>query len=221
LSSMRVVVAIGDVVGSRESPDRMALQAALVAAVAAVNREARTRAPEALLSPYTVTLGDEVQCVYGDPAGAALDVIAFKGKMLPHQLRFCLGVGELTTKINQREAIGMDGPAFHVARDGIEELKRDRSTSLAVKAQPGIDVELEDCMLKLIDTSVEGWRAARFDIFRSTHRHVAVKDMARELGLSPVAVYKNLSDGRVALHLRAAEAVGRSLAERLRQPSPP
>jgi hypothetical protein len=212
---MHVVVAIGDIIASRQSTNRKALQTQLVATVATVNRSVRAASPGALLSPYTVTLGDEVQCVYGEPSNAIIDVIAFKARMQPHEMRFCIGLGELTTGLNKRAAIGMDGPAFYRAREGIDELKKDDSISLSVKAQHGIDVSLEDASVKLIDAAMQDWRLARFQILLALLNGDSVKKIARELDISATAVYKNISDGRLALLTEAAEATGRSLQRRL------
>ncbi len=217
------VVVIGDIVGSRAVSDRKALQRQLAAAVSHVN--ARLAAASALLSPYTITLGDEIQAVYSHPASVILDVISIQGEMLPHRMRFCIGLGAITTRINKAAAIGMDGPAFHSSRAGIDELKRTGDNFLAVKAEEGVEVDLEDCAARLLDARVRAWRANRFKVFmadvqcahgESVRRPDAQKVAAR-IGISATAVYKNRAEGQIELVTRASTSIGRSLSNKVSQ----
>ncbi|HVZ87680.1 MAG TPA: SatD family protein [Polyangia bacterium] len=211
------VVVIGDVIASRASPDRKALQEELTRGAALANQLAH-RAAEPL-SPYTITLGDEVQAVYARPSNVVVDILAFQSALWPVKMRFCVGLGSITTKLNTRAAIGMDGPAFYCAREGIEELKNDRTSSLAVKAERGIDVSVEDSAIRLIHASMASWRETRFKLFLALLRGADVKEIPGHLGISLTAAYKNLSDGRIALLIDAAKAIGASLERKL-VPSP-
>ena len=214
---MRVVVVIGDIVASRSIKDRKSLQAKLEACVDAANHE-RVRD---LLSPYTITLGDEVQSVYSRPKTAVLDVLAFKARFkalepeLAREMRFCIGIGEITTRLNKRAAIGMDGPAFYCAREGIDALKKDAKSTLAVQGEQGIDVTLEDSALKLIDFEMSAWRTTRFQVFLALLSGTPVKSISKQLGLSQVAVYKNISEGRLHLIANTATTLGNSLQQKL------
>jgi hypothetical protein len=221
------VVVIGDIVGSRDVADRKTLQHQLATAVSRMNARLSTSA--ALLSPYTITLGDEIQAVYARPWSVILDVITLQGEMLPHKMRFCIGIGAITTRINKVAAIGMDGPAFHIARAGIDELKRDGDVSLAVKAEGNVDVDLEDSAVKLLDVQVREWRPNRFKVFmadlptaaaESTDKADAKKVAAR-IGITVTAVYKNRVDGRIELLIRASRSIGRSLSKKVsKRPRP-
>lgn len=186
---------------------------------------ARLAPSAALLSPYTITLGDEIQAVYARPWSVILDVITLQGEMLPHKMRFSIGVGAITTRINKVAAIGMDGPAFHMARAGIDELKSDGDTLLAVKAEGNVDVDLEDSAVKLLDIQVREWRPNRFKVFmadlptaaaESTDKADAKKVAAR-IGITVTAVYKNRVDGRIELLIRASRSIGRSLSKKVSQ----
>src|SRR6266540_3458015 len=127
---MKVVVVIADVVRSREIRDRSTFQRHLKKTVGALS----ARHPD-LLSPYTVTLGDEFQAVYERAERVFRDFCVLQRMLCPHRIRFAIGVGVLTTPLNHRMSIGMDGPAFHLARRGMEELKQ--SGSLLRVVMPG------------------------------------------------------------------------------------
>jgi hypothetical protein len=217
------IVVIGDIVGSRDVADRKALQHQLATAVSRMN--ARLAPAAALLSPYTITLGDEIQAVYARPGSVILDVIRLQGEMLPHRMRFCVGLGAITTRINKVAAIGMDGPAFHVARAGIEELKSAGDASLAVKAEANIDVDLEDSAAKLLDVQVRAWRPNRFKVFMAdlpaglaeSADKADARKVAARIGITVTAVYKNRVDGRIELLIRASRSIGRSLSKKVSQ----
>jgi len=127
---------IGDIISSREVEERHALQAALEEAFQALNDpgESASGPPdpsaEALLSPFTLTLGDEFQAVYKNADRVIRDSLYILEAAHPHQVRFSYGVGTMDTDINTDQAIGMDGPAFHRARDGIEALKEEKEDYL-------------------------------------------------------------------------------------------
>lgn len=218
----KYVVVIGDIVGSRAVADRKTLQRQLAAAVSRINR--RLAKAAALLSPYTITLGDEIQAVYAHPASVVLDVVSLLGDLLPHRMRFCVAVGAIATGINKVAAIGMDGPAFHMARAGIDELKAaGDGSSLTVKAEEGLDVDLEDCTARLLDIHLRQWRPNRFKVLNAELPAAAdesverpdAKEVAAVIGITATAVYKNRVDGHIDLIARAAHSVGRSLAEKV------
>lgn len=81
----------------------------------------------ALLSPYTITLGDEFQAVYKAGSRVVEDLLFISRSLFPVSLRIALGIDDIATDINTKEAIGMDGPAFHAARDGLNNVKEEKS----------------------------------------------------------------------------------------------
>ena len=84
---------IADIVGSPNLEERGQAQSRVIRVLYDVNRRGRP-----IVSPHILTLDDEFQAV------------------------FSCGVGEITTAINTAQALGMDGPAFYAARDGLEDL---------------------------------------------------------------------------------------------------
>lgn len=110
---------IGDIIQSKQLLDRAGVQARLAEALRAVNRSYEA----ALASDGTITLGDEFQCLLSTPVPAFDLVEEIQRRMHPVRLRFGIGVGEITTPISRRLAIGADGPAYHYARAMLERMK--------------------------------------------------------------------------------------------------
>lgn len=201
------LVLIADIRDSRRLPDRQATQARLHEVLMQLN----TAAPDRLASPYTITLGDEFQTVLlrGDTVFA--DIVYVMSAMHPVTLRFALATGTLDTPINPDQAIGMDGPAFHAARKAIEHLK----TTDGVLAIVHGDSEAGDALLDdLLDDLVEGslgllnhhlrkWKPSRLAVLSGLLNDMGVPTIARHLGMSEQAVYKNMRAGELehVIHL--------------------
>ena len=109
------VALIGDLVSSREHPDRAAVQQALVRALAEV---------EALVpsvQPLDVTLGDEFQGAYATVADAALAALLVRLALLPEvDTRYGLGRGSFTVFDADRDLVSQDGPAWWAARSAVD-----------------------------------------------------------------------------------------------------
>lgn len=111
-----VIALIGDLVASRRisAARRGALQGKLQTLLTRFNQEYAT----ALLSEFVITTGDEFQAVLRDPCVIPDVVWEIQARLPQPQIRIGVGFGELYTPLRP-VAIGMDGPAFHAAREAI------------------------------------------------------------------------------------------------------
>lgn len=219
-----VLVVIGDLIDSRRAPDRSALQARFIEAT----RRCNVGNAE-LRSPYTVTLGDEFQVVLGGARHLFCDLTRLTAELLgapdpvtaepsSTNIRYSIAVGKLTTPINPSQAIAMDGPAFYAARLGIEQLKQSRATFLVSGLGEALD-ELCNGLLSLVSHEMERWQRRRHWILVERMRRAEVTAIAERLGVSPAAVYKNLTRGGVDLVCRNLLAVARVLDAALQSAS--
>lgn len=186
---MRYLVLIGDIVESRQSSQRDLLQRKLAGVLQALNADAHS-----LVSPYTLTLGDEFQGVFRGVDNIFEHMFIILGTLHPVAVRFSWAVGAISTDINADSAVGMDGPAFYAARDGVNALK----ASGEVCALAGLDVRdqpLANAALRVVSHQLGKWRATRHRVMGSLLAGRKVQDIARELAISEQAVYKNISSG--------------------------
>lgn len=190
---MRVVALIGDMVASRNQADRRKGQEMLQAACESLNNRA---AEFGLLSPLTLTLGDEFQALFNHAEQVWRCVVALEAAMAPVAIRFALGVGEITTEINTQQALGMDGPAFYHARDGIVALKKTghRYTVQGLDSDGSAPLWLQPT-LDLVSHQRQKWQANRVHILAGMMAGKPVAEMAESLGISEQAVYANIRDG--------------------------
>jgi hypothetical protein len=117
---------IGDVVASRNHPDRAQLQASVAAALAASN--AATEA----LQPLQLTIGDEFQGLYGRLEQALATTLLVRLHLIPSaDVRFGVGWGMLTRYDPDIAPLGQDGPAWWAAREAIATIARLEHTRAA------------------------------------------------------------------------------------------
>ena len=199
------ICVIGDLVASREIDERRVFQEKLGKFLRSIDRSHT-------ISPYTITLGDEFQAVYADPSELFADLICIQSFTYPIRVRFGIGVGELTTRINDRNALGMDGPAFLGAREAITTLKKSgryyRVEGLSGLAAIGVNLSLD-----LVSHLSATWKENRLKITAALLEGKRPLKIAEAMVISDSAVYKNIDAGALetvvaTFHHIAAQLTG-------------
>lgn len=190
----KLLVLIGDIEDSQsvQDGDRKALQEVLSDKLQALNEEYK----EGIVSPYTITLGDEFQAVFNSADVIFVQMLKIMSVIYPMGVRFSLAVGEIDTPINSEQAIGMDGPAFHEARNGIKMLKESGyifNIGFEDKASPGL--KIINNSLQLLSGRIRGWNKRRLIILHMMKEGYDYKEISEALGISTPAFYKNKDAG--------------------------
>ena len=143
---------IGDIISSKTLPDRSFIQNNLKIVLAKANKTF----DEEIASLFAVTLGDELQGIL-KRAARVFDIIEFiQRKMHPVRLRFGIGLDEIYTEIDPEMPIGADGPAFHKARDMINDVRKKQNSLLSY--QPEIFFRSRQCDDELINAAAVLYR---------------------------------------------------------------
>lgn len=199
------VVVIGDIVGSRELPDRASVQDRYREAIEAFNERAMSR----LAAPLELTGGDEAKTILEDPS-AALDVVTeLSDAMYPVTLAWGIGRGPIHTSWVP-EVGRLDGPCFHRARRAIDEASREGIWASAAGFS-SLDDQVLTALFRLIGALRASWTESQVRSIRAV-RDRSQKEAAREIGLTESGISKSLR--RAQFHdVRAGEAaVGELLA---------
>ena len=189
---IRNIVLVGDLVASRRIAERSAVQERLRACLRQLNSKKR----EGLVSPYTITLGDEFQAVFSTPDRLFRDALTVLIALYPVEVRFSFAIGEISTAINTKQAIGMDGPAFHEARATIDRLKKTKSL-FAIASPDGAGLTLINQSLALVSHTIGKWPRNRLELLRGLTENHTVKQLARDLRVTDKAVYKSIDAGAI------------------------
>lgn len=143
-------------------------------------------------SPYTVTLGDEFQAVLSRADHFFQHAWKIMAALYPVKVRFSVGIGEIATPINHKQALGMDGPAFHIARDGIEFLKEHGFIfKVSLQDQKTAVLSALNNSLYLFSGQLRRWNKNRLSILYMLEKGMDYKEITGDLGISEPAFYKN------------------------------
>lgn len=169
-------IVMADVIGSR-SYDGMKLSAELGRLVAQCNGLFK----EEILSPYTVTLGDEFQGVAASLRTAVESIIYLEEELLTSapffQLRYVVVFGQIETPINPEIAHGMVGPGLALAREMLEDHHRGRPR-FQFRLNHESECELNS-LFRLLDSIESDW---------GVKDHCLVGELIREPDDKTVAV---------------------------------
>lgn len=183
------IAVIGDLIDSKKISNRFEFQKRFAENLDQVNQWQAE-------SPYTLTLGDEFQALYTDAQGLFYDLFHIRECIYPVRCRFSIAIGEITTPINSKRAIGMDGPAFHRAREAIEHLKK-TGRQLSIVGLPEERNHLFHPAINILWASTENWNRNRLKILRMEHDQNWNEPATYELGISERAINKNIREGQL------------------------
>ena len=120
-----MVILMADIVGSSKRKGK-ALMNDFKVAVALVNKKDKHR----IVSPLTITLGDEFQGIIKNAQSALQIVFDLEQYLMrlksPFKLRYVIYEGEIETQLNRKNAYEMLGPGLTQARDALVALKSSR-----------------------------------------------------------------------------------------------
>ena len=182
---MEVIAIIADIVRSKKIEDRKNFQLKLKNELDKVNISSN-----GIISPYTITIGDEFQAVYNNGENILNDIINLLTIMQPVKIRFAIGFSTIETEINSQEAIGMDGPAFHVARNGINELKKNKYSLIQFYGKHFSKKPLINNGLKYSMSIMDDWKKNTLLIFNELLKGKPIKEIVPIVKISQRGVYK-------------------------------
>lgn len=157
-------------------------------------------------SPYTLTLGDEFQAVYTKPKDLFRDLIFIEKNLYPVRIRLSISAGKITTSLNKKQAIGMDGPVFHNARDRINELKKS-SYRYIISTDNNQDLDLYNSVLKLISKEIGSWKPTRYDVLLALLENKSIKEISKIVKISEQSVYKNIEAASIDILIKIFKSI--------------
>lgn len=197
-----------DVVRSRRAKDRPALQARLFETAQQTNNRWR----KALASRFIITHGDEAQgMLLWEGRAALLGCIEdWVDGLLPHKLRFGIGVGRLDTPV-RADAIGMDGEAWHRASDAVRTARSQRKHFAMIGTTADADRALT-ALANLLLTIRYEWTEKQTEAIRHVARARTQAEAARKMGIAAATLSRHLSAAKWDVYREGREAFSALLA---------
>lgn len=204
MASNRYLAIIGDIVNSKQitGEQRKQVQYRLENTLDSVNQLYR----DFIVSDFLITLGDEFQGLLR-PNAPLYEIISRivegmnaesdKGKFV--EVRFGIGLGRVLTDI-KRVALGMDGPAFHYARQALVISHSRKGHAIVFKAEPNTIAEEDEttlnALLGLLAVSRKFWihKVSKFNkILPYLRENKNQKDIASLLNCTQPLVSKQVA----------------------------
>jgi hypothetical protein len=196
-------VLMGDIVDSENSPSLNAVHRAFNAAIDSANDKHVAN----IVSPLTITLGDEFQGLLTGLAHAwdAAADLSMKLMLAKISCRFVIGVAELETPLNTKKAWNMMGGGLSAARDKLND-KRPRNAYRFSLPNDWIMESLLDAVGETI-TQIEGaWTVTQLRYYaKSLGWQRTHAQLAKSLGVGSRSLYKVLRAARADFHKRQSK----------------
>lgn len=199
-----VATLLGDLVGSRQAPDRRAVHARLVEVLHTVNELTH---PE---EPIRVTVGDEFQGVFRRLGDALLAAVHIRLLLLPElDARFGLATGPVT----QLDAHTQDGPAWWASREAIDWVRatagkpatRQVRTAYRAACAHATEPSAVNAALLCRDQVMGSWDDRSIRIARGLLMGLSQRQLAQQEGISASAVSQRVRSDGTAVLLAAQE----------------
>lgn len=173
--------------------------------VAAKKAQLHELTDAALVTPFTFSRGDEIQAVVAGALSSPALLRKLRYYCLPLELRIGIGIGRITSGLGASSSWEMNGPAFHRARQALEQLEENRHwRTRLVSGDPGLD-QMVNTLLNLYDVIQSRWTLPQWEgvmVYEATGSYL---EAGKQLGVAFQNVEKRCRAARWWA-LREAEA---------------
>jgi len=197
--SGEVVAVIADIVDSRRSADRSAVQRGVENTVNGLPQDDRT------IAPFRPTVGDEFQAIFADvPAALRATLLVILALPEGVHLRFGLGAGDVRPVLSRHESDMQDGSAWWNAREAITTARGHEKNKLPTLRSWFIDGSSSERIASLSENAVNAYLSSRDDsLFHLSQRHRRMAHLlARGAAQAEVAAAENVTPSAVSQALR-------------------
>lgn len=192
-------VVTADVIGSRKgAPIDRALKERL-----------RSLTDAALLTPFDVSRGDEVQALCSGLLESPQLVRRLRHACRPHRLRIALGLGAVDEGLGSASSWAMNGPAFHLARAAMDQMREERQPATRVLSGHALYDEIANTLFAMVDAFVARWTAAQWEAIHTYEALGTYKAAAAALGVAPQNVAKRCRAAHWPVVRKAEETLRR------------
>lgn len=207
---MNYLIIIGDIVDSKKIQHRKKFQNEFQNLINELNSEYK----DIIVSPLTITLGDEFQGILKNTKNLFLMFHKIQSYFTNITFRFALSIGNISTTINHESAIGMDGTGFHDARTAMEINKQKNRNISYYGCQP--ETLLIDKMLEWVDQATKKWKQEKWKTLFLNQQGKSQKEIEQQISISQSAISQNLKNQITILVLETENIIEQYLLKLLK-----
>jgi len=149
---------------------------------------------EVLLSPLTITLGDEFQGIARDLSGAVAIIIHLEEhhifNEIDFKLRYVIHCGEVDTDVNPASAHAMLGEGFIIAREMLDLLKKNKNSRFKIKTENSGADKVINAAFELYTTLLDSWKISDFKLIADFLKFRDYKEVAALTGKTRSQIWK-------------------------------
>lgn len=173
--SDKYVAIIGDISDSKKLKNRQEIQQRLIEKLKSIN----AKYADDIAAKFMITLGDEFQGLLHNQAHIFTIINEIEMALSPIELRFGIGIGDITTDINYHHSSEIDGPAYHRARQTVIEVEKIQSQYTKQKTNMMIDTgkdnvdvdQLINAILSVCTVLKSRWTARQKEVIYTYLNH--------------------------------------------------
>lgn len=210
---------IGDIINSKKIKNRDEVQIKLKSILNSINDEYK----DSIAANFIITLGDEFQGLLTSPEKLMEIIDKIRIEIYPIKIRFGIGIGEIVTEINKEMAIGADGPAYHIARKMIDDLKVSNKANSKISTSGNIKISLSNynIIIELINSNLnlcelieDRWSEKQRELIsKIIYKKISQREVAEEIGITQSSVQRRLKSSGYYDYLNSRNTINRALAE--------
>lgn len=198
-SPMDYAAFTGDLVDSRNLPDRARIQTDLGAVLDSLNARRRDH----LTVPLRMTAGDEIQGLTRAPEVLVDVMVGIADALFPVRVAWGLGFGPLATELVDDVAL-LDGPCFHRAREAVEEAQRS-SRWLRVVGTDRASGSAVAALMNLVGALRSDWTPRQAQVVREARGRLQI-EVADALGVHASTISRTLAAAHYEAVLEGEDA---------------
>lgn len=189
---------VGEVIGFKKIADKDEAERQLGIVLNEINRAHE----EGISAKFMPTANGEFQGLICRGANIMQIILEIKNKMYPMRLRFGIGVGEITTKLESEKSVSVNGPGHDKAREALEFLRGKAGKNKTAAADVRMDavgdnqarMSLVNTIFSLMTTLEYGWSARQREIICDMMKYQdGQTGVAKRLGITQSTVQKSLT----------------------------
>lgn len=217
-STKTYIAIIGDLKNSKGIQKRWQIQEELKRVLDSINEKYSSH----IESKFIITLGDEFQGLLCNGGSVIPIILEIERKMYPIKIRFGIGIGEITTKINPDMAIGADGPAYYAGRMAINHLKENEKKKQVGPSDIRVEIHSKkqeismmiNTILSLLTTIKSTWSNRQREIIWNILEHNdSQKNVGERLNIKQPTVQTALSSGKYYSYKEGLDTLNKILKE--------